>query len=64
MKMAVDTTARGAIRIVLLLMRAIAFISSVIVLGITAWGVEKVESYRVVYPLVIVRLQCLDVNSR
>ena len=54
------STSKDAVRVILLVVRVLAWISSIIVLAITAWAVVKVDGYRVVYPLVIVRLSgCL-----
>jgi hypothetical protein len=53
-------TSRDALRPFLFVARLFAWISAVIVMGVTAWAVTKVDSYRVVYPLVIVRLPRLD----
>ena len=48
--------ARDALRPFLLFCRLFAWLSAVIVMGITAWAVTKRDSYRVIYPLVIVGL--------
>ncbi|GFF25234.1 hypothetical protein IFM46972_01333 [Aspergillus udagawae] len=46
-------TSRDALRPFLFVARLFAWISAVIVMGVTAWAVTKVDGYRVVYPLVI-----------
>jgi hypothetical protein len=51
---------RDALRPFLLVSRLFAWLSAVIVMGITAWAVTKRDSYRVVYPLVIVGLSRPD----
>ncbi|KAH1696102.1 hypothetical protein KXX25_000703 [Aspergillus fumigatus] len=45
---------RDTLRPFLLVARLFAWISAVIVMGITAWAVTKRDGYRVIYPLVIV----------
>ncbi|EDP53610.1 integral membrane protein [Aspergillus fumigatus A1163] len=44
---------RDTLRPFLLVARLFAWISAVIVMGITAWAVTKRDGYRVIYPLVI-----------
>lgn len=59
-------TSRDALRPFLFVCRLFAWLSAVIVMGITAWAVTKrdPDSYRVIYPLVIVRLPRLDYEKQ
>ncbi|GIJ86583.1 hypothetical protein Asppvi_005473 [Aspergillus pseudoviridinutans] len=49
-------TERDSLRPFLFVARLFAWVSAVIVMGVTAWAVTKVDGYRVVYPLVIAAL--------
>ncbi|RHZ58375.1 MARVEL domain-containing protein [Aspergillus thermomutatus] len=46
-------SSRDAIRPFLFVVRLFAWLSAIIVMGVTAWAVTKTDGYRVVYPLVI-----------